>query len=181
MSNRLTKVPKYVSYEAASAWHLSALHAIGVESMTMSSRLRTSHSNLGTLQDIENIINSTGKRRIAKFEMSIADPDVLSQKADERLAKAATAQTTNARDMNEDVTKMANFDMDAFSKDYPLVSKKDNRSEHIFARAEAYRGAWDLSERGGRDPRDRFGDGPAVERYVVLPMHTFSGIKWCYH
>jgi len=165
MSNRLTKVPNYVSYEAASAWHLSALHAIGVESMTMSSRLRTAHNSHGTLQDIENIINSTGKRRIAKFEMSIADPEVLSQKADERLAKAAAAQTTNARDMNEDVTKMTSFDMDAFSKDYPLVSKKDNRSEHIFARAEAYRGAWDLSERGGRDPRDRFGDGPAVERY----------------
>lgn len=146
----------------------------------MSSRLRTAHNNHGALQDIENIINSTGKRRIAKFEMSIADPDVLSQKADERLAKAATAQTTNARDVNEDVIKTTSFDMDVFSKDYPLVSKKDNRSEHIFTRAEAYRGAWDLAERGGRDPRDRFGDGPAIERYVVFPVHTFSCIEWCY-
>jgi hypothetical protein len=78
MSNRPAKLPSYLLLNAASPWHIAALQIIGVESMTLSSRLRTPVGGRGTLQDLEDTINSTGKRRIAKFEMSIADPDVLS-------------------------------------------------------------------------------------------------------
>lgn len=170
---------------------MSALQALGIESMTMSSRLRTSNGRHGTLQDIENTINSTGKRRIAKFEMNIADPDVLSERTKDELARSEKTNSKTSEYSSEDVTELESFDIDTFTKDYRLVSSKTNRSEHIFARAEAYRGAWSLSDKAGRNPRDRFGSGPAVERYVLWcillgsssPVHELitslcGGLSW---
>src|SRR4051794_23077848 len=81
MSNIPAKLPSYLSIDTSSPWHIGALQAIGIESMTISSRLRTSAGGRGTLQDLEDTINSTGKRRIAKFGMSVADPNVLSENA----------------------------------------------------------------------------------------------------
>ncbi|KAF2624888.1 protein DML1 [Macroventuria anomochaeta] len=167
VSNRPTKVPDYLSFDATSAWQVSALQAAGVESMTISSRLRTSNGRHGTLQDIEDTINSTGKRRIAKFEMSIADPDVLSEKTTEGIARAEKAGSTTLRRTSESETQLSSFDIDAFSKDYRLASSKGSKKEHIFARAEACRGAWSLSDDAGRNPRDKFGDGPGVKKYTT--------------
>lgn len=164
MSNLPAKVPSYLSLDPTSAWHVSALQAIGLESMTLSSRLKYSDGRHGTLQDIEDTINSTGKRRIAKFGMSIVDPDILSEKSAEGLTRAEKAGSTTARRMSNDGDKLSTFDIDTFSKDYKLVSSKSSKEEHIFARAEAYRGAWSLSGNAGRDPRDRYRDGPGVRK-----------------
>lgn len=183
ISNRPAKVPDYLSFDSTSAWHVSALQAVGVESMTLSSRLRTSDGRHGTLQDIENTINSTGKRRIAKFEMSVADPDVLSEKTTEELARAEKVRTTGSRRTSESEAHLSSFDVDAFTRDYRVASHKRGRREHIFARAEACRGAWSLSNDAGRNPRDRFGDGPGLQRYVLnvvsigcSPLHGPSGL-----
>lgn len=166
MSNRPAKVPDYLSFDPTSAWHVSALQVVGVESMTLSSRLRTSNGRHGTLQDIEDTINSTGKRRVAKFEMSIADPDVLTEKTTNEIARAEKVGSTSSRRTSESEAQLSSFDIDAFSKDYRLASSKGSKREHIFARAEACRGAWSLPDDAGRDPRDRFGDGPGLQRYV---------------
>jgi hypothetical protein len=166
VSNRPAKIPDYLSFDQTSAWHLSALQAVGVESMTLSSRLRTSNGRHGTLQDIEDTINSTGKRRIAKFEMSIADPDDLSEKTADEMAGAEKVGSTGSRRTSEGEACLSSFDFDAFTKDYRVVSRKGSKKEHIFARAEACRGAWNLSDDAGRNPRDRFGDGPRLQRYV---------------
>jgi hypothetical protein len=166
ISNRPAKVPDYLSLDPTSAWHVSALQAVGVESMTLSSRLRTSNGRHGTLQDIEDTINSTGKRRIAKFEMSIADPDILSKKTTEDMARAEKVGSTDSRRTSESETHLSSFDFDAFTRDYRVASHKGGKKDHIFARAEACRGAWSLSEGGGRNPRDRYGDGPGLQRYV---------------
>lgn len=147
---------------------MSALQAVGLESMTISSRLRTSDGRHGTLQDIEDTINSTGKRRIAKFEMSIADPDVLSEKMKEAIGRHEKAGSTTSRRTSGSEPQLSSFDIDAFSKDYKLAMSKASKREHIFARAEACRGSWNLSEDAGRNPRDRFGYGPGVQRYVPL-------------
>lgn len=172
MSNRPAKIPDYLSLDPTSAWHVSALQAIGVESMTLSSRLRTSNGRDGTLQDIEDTINSTGKRRIAKFEMSVADPDILSEKTAEEMARAEKVGSADSRRMSEAEVHLGSFDFDAFTRDYRVASHKSGRREHIFARAEACRGAWNLSDDAGHNPRDRFGDGPGLQRYVskVIPI-----------
>ncbi|KAJ4325232.1 mtDNA inheritance, partitioning of the mitochondrial organelle [Neodidymelliopsis sp. IMI 364377] len=167
VSNRPAKVASYLSYDPTSPWHVSALQAIGIESMTMSSRLRTSNGRHGTLQDIEDTVNSTGKRRIAKFEMSVADPDILAKKSSEAIAKAEKAGSAASRHESDSEAQLSSFDVDVFSKDYRLASRKADKKEHIFARAEACRGAWNLSDDAVRDPRDKFGDGPGVQRYIA--------------
>jgi len=134
--------------------------------MTLSSRLRTSNGRHGTLQDIEDTINSTGKRRIAKFEMSVADPDVLSEKTTEEMARSEKVGSTGSRRTSENEAQLGSFDFDAFTRDYRVASHKGGKRNHIFARAEACRGAWSLSDDAGHNPRDRFRDGPGLQRYV---------------
>ncbi|KAJ4395523.1 mtDNA inheritance, partitioning of the mitochondrial organelle [Didymella pomorum] len=167
ISNRPAKVPDYLSFDPTSAWHVSALQAIGVESMTLSSRLRTSNGRHGTLQDIEDTINSTGKRRIAKFEMSVADPDIRSEKTTEEMVRARKMGSTGSRRTSESEANLSSFDFDAFTRDYRVASHKGGKRDHIFARAEACRGAWNLSDDAGHSPRDRFGDGPGLQRYTA--------------
>ncbi|KAH6644632.1 protein DML1 [Boeremia exigua] len=167
LSNRPAKLPKYLSFDATSPWHVSALQAVGMESMTISSRLKDSNGRHGTLQDVEDTINSTGRRRIAKFGMSIADPNVLSENAKDALGAAGKDKSALLEHQSRSDNQMSSFDIDAFSKDYKLAFIKERKREHIFARAEAYRGAWQMSDDSGRSPRDRFGDGPAVERYTT--------------
>lgn len=162
MSNTPAKMPSYLSLDSTSPWHIGALQAIGVESMTISSRLRTSVGGRGTLQDLEETINSTGRRRIAKFEMSIADPEVLLN-ASVDIAHAEKESSMTSRRTSESDEQLSTFDIDVFARDY-RVSVKHEKKEHIFGRAEVSRGNWDLSEEGGRDPHDRFDEGPALQR-----------------
>ena len=165
ISNTPIKMPSYLALNGTSAWHVGALQAVALESMTMSSRLRSAVGGRGTLQDIEETFNSSGKRRIAKLELSIADPDVLSEKALAEIALAEKAGSTTPRQASEDEEELTNFDIDAFTKDYRIGAPRNAKRDHVFGRAEATRGAWNLGE--GRDPHDRFGDGPTVQRYVA--------------
>jgi hypothetical protein len=162
ISNVPTKLPSYLSLDGASPWHVGALQAIGIESMTISSRLRTSVGGRGTLQDLEDTINSTGRRRIAKFEMSIADPDVLLNASND-IAHAEKESSMTSRQASEGDDQLSSFDIDVFTRDYK-VNSKPGKKEHVFGRAETSRGNWDLSEESGRDPHDRFDDGPALQR-----------------
>lgn len=187
MSNKPAKVPRYLSMDATSSWHIAALQVVGLESMTISSRLRTSIAGRGTLQDLEDTINSTGKRRIARFDMSIADPDVLSEKTSDEVASIEKAGSMTSPRTSESDDQLSSFDIDTFTRDYRVASRRPGRKEHIFGRAEASRGDWTLSdESGGRDPHDKFGDGPVVQRYVVgafpryMPFEHSRDTR-CYH
>jgi hypothetical protein len=169
ISNIPAKLPSYLSIDATSLWHVSALLAIGIESMTLSSRLRTSVGGRGTLQDLEDTINSTGKRRIAKFEMSIADPDVLSDNISRDTTQVEKSGSMTPQHASEGDDQLNGFDIDTFTRDYRVASKS-RKKEHIFGRAEFSRGDWDLSEDGdAHDPHDRFNRGPAVQRYTTHP------------
>jgi len=170
MSNSPAKLPGYLSLDATSPWHVAALQVMGLESMTISSRLRASLGGRGTLQDLENTINSTGKRRIAKLEMSAADPEVLSDKAFDEAEKAEKVGSMTSRQTSEGDDRLSHFDIDTFTRDYRTATRK-GKKEHVFGRAEAYRGEWALSEDNERDPHDRFDNGPAVQRYVSLHHH----------
>jgi hypothetical protein len=168
ISNIPSRLPSYLSLDPTSPWHVGALQAIGVESMTISSRLRTSIGGRGTLQDLEDTINSTGKRRIAKFELSIADPEVLSDNAAKEAAQAEKSGSMTSQHTSDGDDGLGSFDIDVFTRDYRVLARRPGRKEHIFGRAESSRGDWDLTEDGGgRDPHDRFDQGPALQRYVV--------------
>ncbi|CAN9095106.1 unnamed protein product [Alternaria alternata] len=166
MSNSPAKLPGYLSVDTTSPWHIAALQVVGLESMTISSRLRASLGGRGTLQDLENTINSTGKRRIAKLEMSLADPDVLSAKALDEVEQAEKVGSMTSRQTSESDDRLSNFDIDTFSREYRTVTKK-GKKEHVFGRAEASRGEWVLSQDNERDPHDRFDSGPALQRFAA--------------
>ncbi|KAF1942911.1 mtDNA inheritance protein dml1 [Clathrospora elynae] len=170
MSNSPAKLPGYISLDATSPWHIAALQAVGLESMTISSRLRTSLGGRGTLRDLEDTINSTGKRRIAKLGMSIADPDVLSDKSSDEINHAEKVGSTVSRETSEGDDDLTNFDIDFFTRDYRAASRLRGKKEHIFGRAEASRGDWLLSDGSERDPHDRFDLGPGVQRYATSTL-----------
>ncbi|KAF2203076.1 mtDNA inheritance protein dml1 [Delitschia confertaspora ATCC 74209] len=164
------KAPPYLSMDHSSHWHRGALQAIALESMILPSRLRSSNSGNGTLQDLEETINSTGNRRIAKLQMSIANPDLLEEKSNVKTAQAEKAgakyRKLNGKSHDDDDDEeLPEFDMDVFTIDYKIDSRKAQKREHIFGRAETYRGEWDISKNSERDPHDRFSQRPAVQRY----------------
>jgi hypothetical protein len=140
--------------------------------MTLSSRLRSSQGGRGSLQDLEETINPTGKRRIAKLELSIADPDVLANQTPSTIAPAEKVTSNVSRQDSEDADNdLIDFDIDVFTKDYRIGAKSQRKKEHIFGRVETYRGQWDvLSADGVADPHDRFNEGPALQRYVAYEM-----------
>jgi hypothetical protein len=164
ISNSPIKTPSYLSLDATSPWHVGALQVIGLESMTLSSRLRTSVGGRGNLQDLEDTINSTGKRRIAKFEMSIADPDVLSEHYSKEIAQAEKTGSMTSRQTSEDDEELASFDIDIFTRDYRTASRS-GKKEHVFGRAEVSRGDWNLTDDNeARDLHNRFNQGPTLQR-----------------
>ncbi|KAJ4292025.1 mtDNA inheritance, partitioning of the mitochondrial organelle [Kalmusia sp. IMI 367209] len=165
ISNIPISIPSYLSLKSTSQWHTGALQAVAMESMTISSRLKSAVSGRGTLQDLEETFNSTGKRRIAKLEMSLADPDVLSEKASAQIAHAEKAGSTTSHRTSEADEQLTKFDVDSFTKDYRIGALRPTRRDHVFGRAEAARGDWNVLE--DRDPNDRFGEGPVVQRFVA--------------
>ena len=167
VSNSPVKTPPYLSFDTGSPWHIGALQAVALESMTMPSRLKSTVGHRGTLQDLEEAVNSTGKRRIAKLELSIANPDVLLEKASKEIGHADKVGSTTSRGASEgDEAPLTEFDIDVFSKDYRLGWSRPKKRDHVFGRAEASRGAWNLAEEG--EPRDRLGEGPVVQRCVTF-------------
>lgn len=156
--------PSYLAFEPTSPWHVGAMQAVALESVTIPSRLRSSERGRGTLQDMEEAINSTGKRRIAKLGLSLADPDVLaSRSASDSRQPDKTASTVYGED--EEGDDLRSFDIDVFTKDYRVSRVGPRKKEHIFGRVETARGNWDLEDADQRDPHDRFNEGPAMQRY----------------
>ncbi|KAF1954835.1 hypothetical protein CC80DRAFT_550012 [Byssothecium circinans] len=181
VSNSPREIPSYLDFDRTSPWHIGALQAVAIESMTVPSRLRTSNGRRGTLQDLEETINSTGKRRIAKLELSVADPDVLSEKASSKIARAEKVGSRAGGRRGDDDgdgegEALASFDIDCFSREYRVESgrrggKEKKRKEHVFGRAEAMRGEWMVGAE--RDVRDRFREGPVVQSFstpLLFPL-----------
>lgn len=143
--------------------------------MTLSSRLRSGSNGNGSLQELEAAVNGTGKRRIAKLEMSLADPDILSDnKKSHEDSRVVEKQKTGKMEKREDSEEIEGgldeFDIDVFTQNYRVGSRGKERKEHVFARVESSRGEWKVGS-GGRDPRERFGAGPVVQRYVGHLTH----------
>ncbi|KAF2276862.1 tubulin nucleotide-binding domain-like protein [Westerdykella ornata] len=176
LSNRPKKMPSYLQMEA-SPWHIGALHCVALETLTMPSRLRTSHQGHGTLADLEQIVNLTGKRPIGKIEMSIADPDVLTNKASPDVMEVEKVTSRVATPRGEEVGNengLDEFDIDVFTKDYRTAGAPKRRRDHIFGRVGISRGDWSKSPNDEYGARDRFNDGPLVERHVHDLTHRYN-------
>jgi hypothetical protein len=172
ISNKPTGLPSYLTMDGSSSWHIGAMQAVALESITLPSRLRSSENGRASLGNLEEVINSTGKRRIAKLEMSVADPAVLSEEASAHITQPEKSGSTVSRQTSDDDDQLADFDIDVFTKDYRNSSSRIGKKEHIFGRVESSRGEWTISSIDERDPHDRFAEGPTVQKYVTFTAST---------
>ncbi|KAF2084884.1 tubulin nucleotide-binding domain-like protein [Saccharata proteae CBS 121410] len=162
ISNTPFQSPPYLHLNPSSRWHTSALQAAAIESITLPSRLRTSHSSFQTLSSMEATFNNNGNQKVAAPQMSVADPDSLAETLRETLADRDARAAKKTKSGNEDSsapeTELNALDMDL-----------EARKEHVFGRAETLRGAWetpDVVEERNAAARDRrFAQGPVVQRY----------------
>jgi len=169
LSNRPSRLPSYLQMDSSSPWNVGALQAVAMETMTLSTRLRSSESGRTTLQELEETINPTGKRRIAKLEMSVADPDVLCGKPSLQSITAEKVSSTLPTQQPDELDgNLTEFDIDLFTKKYGGGDANQSKREHIFGRVEESRGQWSLPTTEGIDPHSRFNQGPIVQRYVVI-------------
>lgn len=165
MAQRPVNGPGYLRMDGSSPWHVAALQCVASESLTIPSRLRASQPGRASLQQLEETMNQTGKRRIAKLELSISDPNAL----DDELGNGpnnTAPRTLDSDEQNVHSGQITAFDIDIFTHDYRL-SRIERKKDHVFGRVETKRGARYRTEAMEVDPRSRFDDGPTVQRYVT--------------
>ncbi|KAI9687658.1 MAG: mtDNA inheritance, partitioning of the mitochondrial organelle [Bogoriella megaspora] len=152
LTNKPSLLPSYVSIDPLSKWHASALQATALESMTLPARLRPTAESRISLSDLEFAFSNHGSRRVASLGLSVADPNVVSDKVG--------------------VDNLDNLDIDLLPSSPQGPQRLGSRS-HIFGRAESLRGAWQSQEKiqqENTEHRSRFHSGPLVQRYQTTQL-----------
>jgi len=178
LSSVPASLPPYVSHDAASRWHSSALQAALFESITLPTRLRRQENAHETLDQLETTISNEGNRRIAAAGLSVKNPAhlagdvVLNGHHDSRMTNGYTDGASDDIDMNED-----KLDIDFFPSFTVTTSDRaQGRKSHIFSQVKSLRGPWEatdeIADRNTR-ARDRFADGPRVtilQTQLLFPL-----------
>ncbi|KAI0851808.1 tubulin nucleotide-binding domain-like protein [Daldinia vernicosa] len=193
-----TPLPPSVRLDPTSTWHVTALFAAALESITLPTRLKTSDhvhsSNLGNMTDLLNVF---GKQTIANLEISIFEPQKSQQNVNGTNGVNGNADAMNGRDERVRNSYGTDMDLDADSEsgsqkgiatlDIDLSSPQDlninqayrrRRRRRIFSQILADRGpeSLELTDRDGDlEMRDRNGmrHRPKVHNYrlsVAFPI-----------
>ncbi|KAI9721223.1 MAG: hypothetical protein M1812_002384 [Candelaria pacifica] len=175
--------PSYLNIESHSPWHISALQATALESITLSSRLRALDGKRGTFQKLEDVLNANGSQRIAKLELSVTAPTSLHFQGSSMASEDARVKQDFA-DTREDAVHSANvclttLDIDLFPGNQQNHNKRVRETRQTFGRAEVLRGNWppQALEQGEDDYnariRRRLAGLPTVDRYrtsLLFPL-----------
>lgn len=169
MSNRPVRSPGYLALDTTLPWHTSAMQATALESVTLPSRLRAVDGQRKTLNEMEAALSNDGNRKVAKLAYSVADPEDLEDRIRSRSAQQHDLRTNGPSRSNEVETKeLEVLDIDLTTgSSVAAHGRAARRKEHIFARAECLRGAWnapDEIEEATLRTQSRFGEGPVVQR-----------------
>ena len=169
LSSAPTMLPPYVSLDASSPWHTSALQATMVESITLPARLRSTESARATFDQLETTLDNEGNRRIAAAGMSVDDPVHLSGESindgqhDTRMTNGITHEDDDVGD--------AKLDIDMFPNVSGVISGGGRRlgnRVHMFSKIESLRGPWKSAadlQSFHVDSRDRPGAGPRTSMH----------------
>ncbi|KAI8958976.1 tubulin nucleotide-binding domain-like protein [Daldinia sp. FL1419] len=192
-----TPLPPSVRLDPSSTWHVTALLAAAMESITLYTRLKTTDraysSNLGNMTDLLNVF---GKQTIANLEMSISEPQKSTPNGTNRLGRNMNG--LNGRGEHMGNSHGAEIDLDNDSEtgsqkgtatlDIDLSSPQDlnlnqggytrRRRRRIFSQVLADRGPESLESASNDDNlemRDRYGmrRRPKVHNYrssVAFPI-----------
>jgi hypothetical protein len=173
-------LPSYIMIDPMSQWHVSALLATALESMTLPSRLKLQNGGRETIDQLTSALNINGNQNIAKLRMSIDQEKALnghsnavllnsqSQAEDLRapLQERRAANTYTDEHNNEPET----FDMEFFPSDTgeQLRGRRDIKKPHVFGQAEYHRS--DEAEDGRNTNEVDEGHERARRRAAGLPI-----------
>lgn len=177
-------LPPTVQLDYSSPWHVSALFAVALESVTLYTRLRTSDrvysSNLGNITDLLNVF---GKQTIANLEMSISEAPQSHQNGTNG-TNGTNGETNGLNGRGENVRNLYETGVDginledesesgsqkgAATLDIDLSSPQDlnldtsgrrRRKRHIFSQVIGDRGLQNLeraNDDNDRELREQFG------------------------
>ncbi|KAI2612785.1 tubulin domain-containing protein, partial [Hypoxylon fragiforme] len=159
-------LPSSIRLDASSPWHVSALFAAALESMTLYTRLKTTDriysSNLGNMADLLNVF---GKQTIANLEMSIFEtPDSQQNGSAPRTSNGLNGRGEAVGNGNGHGTSMEDdsesgsqkgsvaLDIDLSSpQDLNVDPNRRRRKRHIFSQVLADRGLQNLDAAHARD------------------------------
>ena len=173
--------PGYLSFEASSPWHTSALEAAFVESIIVPARLRSSESARASYDQLETTLNNDGNRRLAAAAMDVDDPANVQNDAeldgqhDTRMTNGITNGHHESEEPSPDIVMFPNM-----MGNVNTGGRRLGRRPHVFSKIESLRGHWKPTseiESSNADSRDRFGDGPRTTAYQsqllfpVLPSY----------
>ena len=174
-------LPSYVSLDAASQWHTSALQATLLESVTLPTRLRSTDTARATFDQLETTLNNDGKRRILSASMSADDPAQLENEL--QVGCSRDVRMTNGLPEEDYEVDNEELDISMFPSMSTLPSssgRRLGRRVHIFGKAECVRGPWEAqvgSNASSDITRDRFTEGPRTAThntqllFPVLPSY----------
>lgn len=162
------KLLPYVSLDAASQWHTSALQIAALETLTLPTRLRTSEAARATFDGLEAALTNDGKRQLASLSYSVEDPANLggatevNGSSDERMANG------HANGFHED--DEADLDIDLHPPTSTTTTRRPGRRAHTFSSISSLRGYWKSTlelEESNTSARDPFHSGPRTNLHQM--------------
>ncbi|GAB7354026.1 hypothetical protein MBLNU459_g4613t1 [Dothideomycetes sp. NU459] len=164
-----SKLPPYLSINSASRWHTSALQALSIETITLSTRLRANMDGRASLDECETVLSNDSKRKIATVGFSVANPAELdrsresAEQQDSRIHSRAT--NGSAQDSEADPPEL---DVDLQPEMISIGNQRVHSSQrkHIFSQVECLRGKWKSAvevEDLNLASRDRYASGPRIQ------------------
>ena len=175
LSNAPARLPSYLSMDASSPWHTSALQAALIETTTLPARLKDDEIGHASFDELEATLSGDGKRPILEAALSASDPTKLSGGAavngdhDRRLANGANGTSDNDADTALDI---------AFMPDTPRIlgSQSAPGRPKTYTKTESTRGAWKSSleiQDANLASRDRYVSGARTtihQTALLLPQ-----------
>ncbi|KAI0997660.1 hypothetical protein K3495_g10527 [Podosphaera aphanis] len=131
-------LPRNVTMDQNSQWHVSALLSLAVETMTLPSRLKPSNSGRATLDQLFSSLNVNGNQKIAMLRMSIdpkATTDDCQPDKDQRISGATNGDTDSALPKSDPQS----FDIDFFPTETGEQFKRRPKKKYIFSQLESHR------------------------------------------
>lgn len=166
-------LPPYVNLNLQSEWHVSALLATAVESMSLPSRLKLQNSNRETLSLLANSLNVNGNQTIAKLQMSVEQKEAANgvQKGEALLSESTDSRIFSQDDAHANgETETKTLDMEFFPTGGEEQPRGPRRAKkvHIFGQTELSRTSEDtdpINPTGAYDGYER-----ARRRAAGLPI-----------
>ncbi|KAF7196864.1 Protein DML1 [Pseudocercospora fuligena] len=170
-------LPAYASLGDSSRWCTAALQAAAIESITLPTRLRGTHSAGATFDNLESVLNGEGNRRIAACQISVSveSPDHEGLPANGTSDSRMTKGLVHDDERDSDETKA---DIDLFPQlavTSAASRRQDRRRPQLFSKISSVRDKYGhQSELDTHDEQDRarFSAGPRT--YSYRPILSFS-------